>query len=144
MHNFGMDASMLSLLIAVIIAGVLVFIMISFNQKRTHKFDTEEYQYLWLKIENMLDKNNPLSFNAVAIESDKLLDKAICEMGINGKTMGERLKKIGNKFSAINSVWYAHKLRNQIAHEPNFQLKYEQAKNVLKTFKQALKDLGAI
>lgn len=143
-NAFGIDTSLVSLLIALVIVGVLIFLMISFSQKRGHKFDTDEYQYLWMKIENTLDKNNTLSYNLVAIEADKLLDKALCEMGIPGKTMGDRLKRAGGRFSAINSVWYAHKLRNQIAHETGFQLKYEQARNVLKTFKQALKDLGAV
>ena len=79
------------------------------------------------------------------VNADKLLDKALCEMGVPGKTMGERMKKLGNtKFSQTNAVWHAHKLRNQIAHEHNFQLDYNQAKHALSVYKQALKDLGAI
>jgi len=59
--------------------------------------------------------------------------------------MGERLKKIGkDRFSQLNAVWYAHKLRNQIAHEHGFSVDYNQAKHALGTYRQALKDLGAI
>ena len=144
MGGFGFDASTFSLLMAVLIVGVLIFISISFSQIKSHKFDTADYQYLWMRIENTLQRENELSYNTVVVEADKLLDKALCEMGTPGKTMRERIKRVGHKFSALNSVWYAHKLRNQIAHEPGFKLKYEQAKNALKTFKQALKDLGAV
>lgn len=139
-----MNMSLLFLLIAIAIVGVLVFLAVSISQKHGHAFDVEEYQTDWLKIENSLDKANKLSFNASLIEADKLLDKALNEMGVPGKTMGERLKKSSTRFSQLNSVWYAHKLRNQIAHERGFSVEYTQAKHALATYKQALKDLGAI
>lgn len=60
------------------------------------------------------------------------------------KTMGERLKASSTRFTQLNSVWYAHKQRNQIAHEQDFNLEYNQAKHALASFRQALKDLGAI
>jgi hypothetical protein len=83
-------------------------------------------------------------YNAAVIEADKLLDKALMEMGTPGKTMGERMKSAQSKFSSNNSVWYAHKIRNQIAHERNFKIDYNKAVHALKAYRQALKDLGAI
>ena len=75
----------------------------------------------------------------------KLLDKALCEMGVQGRTMGDRLKKIGKeRLTQLNAVWHAHKLRNQIAHESDFHPEYRQAQHALATYRQALKDLGAI
>ena len=60
--------------------------------------------------------------------------------------MGDRLKRLGsmNRLTQLNSVWYAHKIRNQIAHEPDFSVDYNRAKHALATYKQALKDIGAI
>ncbi len=140
-----MDWPVISLVIAVVIVGVLVYLAVLMTQKKGYTFDMMEYQTDFLAIENSLIRDNPLSFNAAVIEADKLLDKALCEMGVSGKTMGERLKNIGDsKFSQLNSVWHAHKLRNQIAHEPRFRLEYMQAKRALASYKQALKDLGAI
>ena len=78
------------------------------------------------------------------IEGDKLLDKAMVEMGISGKTMGDRLKKASGRFTNLNAVWRAHKLRNMIAHESDVEISYKQAFNALAVYKQALKDLGAI
>jgi len=48
------------------------------------------------------------------------------------------------KWSNANNVWTAHKLRNQIAHEPDVRLDYDGARRALTAFKQALKDIGAI
>lgn len=140
-----MPSSTLFLLIAILVVGVLVFIAILLTSKRSHSFDTVEYQTNFLAIENSLLKDNKASYNMSVVNADKLLDKALCEMGIPGKTMGERMKKLGNsKFSQTNAVWHAHKLRNQIAHEHNFELDYNQARHALSIYKQALKDLGAI
>ena len=66
------------------------------------------------------------------------------EMGVSGKTMGDRLKKIGDKFTDMNAVWRAHKLRNALAHESDLEITYKQAATALIIYKQALKDLGAI
>ncbi|MBR1801964.1 hypothetical protein IJ768_01900 [Candidatus Saccharibacteria bacterium] len=136
--------SVVLLIFAIIFIGILVFIAISVTGNKVYEFDREEYQADFLAIENSLTKDNELSFNASVIEADKLLDKALMEMGMPGKTMGERMKAASNKFSSNNSVWYAHKMRNAIAHERNFKIDYNKAAHALKAYRQALKDLGAI
>lgn len=139
-----MNASIVFLAIAVVIVGVFIFVAIQITQNRKHNFDVEKYQTSWLEIENSLIKENKASYNMSVVEADKLLDKALNEMGVPGKTMGDRLKKAGGRFSHLNSVWSAHKQRNAIAHEHGYQLDYNQAKHALAVFRQALKDLGAI
>lgn len=140
-----MDRSLLTFLIGVVIVGILLLVMISLTKKRGPSFNKEDYQVAYLKIENSLKKENEASYAMTIIEGDKLLDKALCEMGIQGRTMGDRLKRVGKeKFTQLNAVWHAHKLRNQIAHESDFHPEYRQAQHALETYKQALKDLGAI
>ena len=132
-------------LVAVLIVGILLFLAISMTKKRAHVFDKENYQIDFLRIENSLQQGNEASYAMAIVEGDKLLDKALCEMGVQGRTMGDRMKKIDReKFSQVNAVWHAHKLRNQIAHEHDFKPEYRQAQHALATYKQALKDLGAI
>lgn len=140
-----MDPSLIIFLIAILIVGVLVFIAVSMTSKHGHVFDKEQYQVDFLSIEQSLQKGNESSYSMAIIEGDKILDRAMMEMGIQGRTMGDRLKRIGkDKFSQVNAVWHAHKLRNQIAHEHDFKPEYRQALHALETYKQALKDLGAI
>ncbi|MBP5634136.1 hypothetical protein J6X09_00355 [Candidatus Saccharibacteria bacterium] len=140
-----MDASLVIFLIAILIVGALVFIAISMTSKRGHAFDKEDYQVDFLRIENSLQRDNESSYAMAIIEGDKILDRALMEMGVQGRTMGDRLKRVGKaKFTQLNAVWHAHKLRNQIAHEHDFKPEYRQAQHALETYKQALKDLGAI
>jgi len=129
---------------AIIIVGALLFFMISVTAHKPRELDREDYQEHWLQIEHALDKSDEKSWGAVIMDADKLLDKAMIELGFMGQTFGERLKRNGTKFSALNSVWYAHKLRNSLAHEHGFKVSYDQSKRALANFKQALQDLGAI
>ncbi len=137
-------SSAVCLVVAIIAVGLLALIAIVLKGNSRHSFDKEEYQTRWLKVENSLKKDDPNSYAVAVMNGDKLLDKAMIEMGIGGKTMGERLKRVDGRLSDVNKVWYAHKIRNQIAHEPDFQLDYTAASRALASFKRALKDLGAI
>lgn len=139
-----MDGGVVTFIIAILIVAVLVFVAILLTGKRGYHFNVEAYQSRFLEIENRLKQDNPASFVATIIDGDKLLDKAMIEMGIPGKTMGDRLKKTGGRFTNLNAVWRAHKLRNAIAHESDLEVSYKQAFNALAIYKQALKDLGAI
>lgn len=139
-----MDGGVVTFVIAILIVAVLIFVAILLTGKRGHHFNMEQYQTRMLEIENGLKQDNPASFIVSIINGDKLLDKALIEMGVPGKTMGDRLKKSGDKFSNLNAVWRAHKLRNTIAHESDLEISYKQAYNALAVYRQALKDLGAI
>ena len=77
------------------------------------------------------------------LEGDKLLDLALSQSGYTG-SLGEKLKKAGGRFTNLNRVWAAHKLRNKIAHEANFSLNKNEVDQALRAFAQALTDLGIL
>lgn len=131
-------------IIAVLIVGVMIFVAMIMTKKRHYRFDVEAYQSKFLTIESELNKHSSATFMKTVIDCDKLLDKAMVEMGIPGKNMGERLKHSKDKFTDINSVWKAHKLRNALAHESDLEITYRQALAALAIYKKALKDIGAI
>jgi transposase len=58
--------------------------------------------------------------------------------------MAERLKSGAQMFSDRNGIWTAHKLRNQIAHETDVKVSYDDARRALAHLKRGLKDIGAI
>jgi transposase len=91
-----------------------------------------------------LKRDEESSYHLCILNADKLLDQAMRERGIKGETMGERMKTIRTVWSNPNGVWTAHKLRNQVAHEPDVRIGYDDARRALSSFKQALKDVGAI
>ena len=139
-----MNVELIVFMVAVLVVGVLLFAVMSVSRKKGIVLDKERYQERWMEVEQALKKEDPMSYGLAVLEADKLLDHAMNEMGVLGNTMGERLKAMNGSFKSANSVWHAHKLRNQIAHEHGFKVNYEQARRALASLKQGLKDLGAV
>lgn len=71
------------------------------------------------------------------LEADKVLDLALTVLGVEG-SMGDKLKTVGPRFSNINAIWQAHKLRNRIAHEPGISITDDEAQRAVKVFKEAV------
>jgi hypothetical protein len=139
-----MNVSLLFFFVAVLIAGTLLFAVISLAKNGHKQLDTEKYRTIWLFIERGLDKTQPSSFQLCVLDADKLLDSALREKGYQGTVMADRMKNAAPMFSNRNGVWSAHKLRNQIAHEPDVRVTYDSSRAALNAFRQALKDVGAI
>lgn len=137
-----MDLVILS--VAILICAVLLFFFIGLTKPEKIHLDKLKYQGDWLKIENSIKKDEPATWHLALINADKLVDNVMRELKISGQTMGERLKNSKDKFSSPNSIWHAHKLRNVIAHESDAQINFDQTRRAMNSFKQALKDLGAI
>lgn len=131
------------LIIILVIAAALFFI-INFTKGGPKFLDQEKYRCAWLKIENALDKSNIDTYHFAILSADKLLDQALKELNVPGETMGDRLKNSKKKFTNINQVWSAHKIRNQIAHEADTKINLLGARRALAIYKKALKELGAI
>ena len=72
-----MDNSLLVLLIAGLVIGILLFVMISLTKKHHTKFDKENYQIDFLRIENSLKRDSEASYSMAIINGDKLLDRAL-------------------------------------------------------------------
>lgn len=137
---------MLILFFAVIlIVGVALFALITaLSKKGKTQLDVTKYRSRWLKIERQVSRDNPTSYQMAILEADKLLDAALKERRVAGSTMGERMKSAQTMWSNANTIWTAHKIRNQIAHETDVQLGYDATRRALAAYKQGLKDLGAI
>ena len=139
-----MNAAIVVALVIVVVIGVALLVIIALTNGRGGLLDQEKYRTAWLKIENGLDKGNIDSYQFAVLSADKLLDQAMRESGIAGDKMSERLKNCKKKFTNVNQVWSAHKIRNQIAHEADTKINERGARRSLAAFKKALRDLGAI
>jgi predicted metalloprotease with PDZ domain len=129
---------------AILIIGGLLFIFISIAKNSPKALDVEKYRSRWLRIETALSRNNEGSHTLCVLNADKLLDQALRDRGIAGKTMAERMKSCQGKWTNGNGLWAAHKVRNRLAHETDATIDYERARQALVAYKQALKDVGAI
>lgn len=139
-----MNTPLVIMIIAVVIIGVVLLVLMSLTRGRGGPLDQQRFRAAWLKIENSLDKNNLATYQFAILNADKLLDQAMKELGVVGESMADRLRSANKKFSNVNTIWSAHKMRNVIAHEPDAKINLMTAKRALATFKKALKELGAI
>ncbi len=139
-----MDGSIIFFFVAVLIIGAILFAVISLTKRGGSPLNVDKYRVKWLAIEQQLKRDEVSSYHLTVLNADKLLDQALRDRGYRGQTMGERMKTAKDKWSSRDNVWSAHKLRNQIAHESDVRVTYDDARGALSGFKQALKDLGAI
>jgi len=141
-----MDSSISAIffIAAIFVFGAILYAVISLTRRGPTSLDVEKYRSRWMTIEHALKNDEPMTYQMTVLNADTLLDQALKEKGVQGATMGERMKQMQNKWSNANNVWSAHKLRNQIAHEPDVKLSYDASRRALASFKQALKDVGAI
>jgi len=129
---------------AILIFAGILFILISFTRSSPRTIDLDKYRSRWMNIETRLKRDDENTFTICILEADKLLDQALRDRGIAGKTMAERMKQCQGKWTNGNGVWAAHKLRNRIAHETDVKVDYERTRQALTAYKQGLKDMGAI
>ena len=130
-------------LVAAIIFGILILILVSrLGRRFVQPLNRRYFEARWDELLGRV--KTPEGMILAVIDADKLLDEALKKRGYKGKTMGERLVAAQRALSNNDGVWYAHKLRNRLVHEPNVRLRRSEAKNALAGIKQGLQDLGAL
>ncbi len=150
-----MNLSLISFLVAMVVITLLITALLKQKArptKRVYSAGTDDYaqegrfnsglvQSRWAEITAM-QNSGPSGLKSALMDADKLLDYTMIGKGFTGDTMGERLKMGGDKFSDINAVWAAHKLRNEIAHQVEHDLVPSQVKEAVNNLGRAIKDLG--
>jgi len=131
-------------LAGVLIVGGLLFTVITMRKGSVHQLDVDKFRSRWMSIETQLKRDEITTYHLGIINADKLVDQALIDRGYGGKTMAERLKNAQAAWTNANGLWAAHKLRNRLAHEPDAKVSIDEARRAIISFKQALKDVGAI
>ena len=80
------------------------------------------------------------------LAADILLDQALRHRAVSGQTLGERLKSATTILSTnvLNRAWSAHKIRNRIAHELNYQPSVSESQQSINDFKATIRELGLL
>jgi len=142
-------------IIAIILLVVLVSCIFILNRKKvernnfknTEPLDKKFIQSKWMEIEETFKLGSPSNAKVSIMEADKLIDYVLKSKGVRGDNFGERLKNSKAKFTNYadyDNLWFAHKVRNNIAHEANHELNSSEAKRAVEYFKKALIALGAL
>lgn len=79
------------------------------------------------------------------IEADKLVDTVLKKAGIKGGTLGERLRGAKDLVprDVYSNMWEAHKVRNQIVHDDDFNINNIDQDLVIWRMKKFLTEIGA-
>ncbi len=131
-----------TLLTIAFIAAVLLIIFALVGKRIPKPLNKNYFTKEWRYLQAMCSSKD--TWPLAIINADKLLDTALKKRSFSGKTMGERMVSAQKKFSNIDGVWYAHKLRNRLVHEQDINLREKDVKEALVGIRQALKDLGAL
>lgn len=109
--------------------------------------DRQTVRDSWLKIEEQASFGKPSNYRSAVIDADKLVDFVLRRIYPADEAMGERLKsakpKFINYYEIYDGLWFAHKVRNEIVHNVNFELPSVEVRSILDKFKAGLDRLGA-
>lgn len=99
----------------------------------------------WRGIMNRLEKKSDSEYKLAVIDADMILADIIDKLGFSGKSLGEQLDQITDvTLPSLAKVREAHAVRNDIVHDPDYKLGLDQAREVLKIYEDAFKELEAL
>lgn len=102
-------------------------------------------QSRWEEITRHVDSEQESEWKFAIIEADKLVNDLLKQAGYPGDTMGERLMSIEKgQLLSLEGLWEAHKIRNKLAHDTNYFLRYAEARRAINLYADTLKELGII
>ncbi|MCL5794885.1 MAG: hypothetical protein M1338_00795 [Patescibacteria group bacterium] len=136
-----------------LLKAITFLILLPFKKKRGTeyrntpvKINTNVLHHQWQDIESLIKLGGPSRLKQALIESDKLLDLALKNLMVGGNTMGERLKNAQNNFDWVTyqSLWSAHKLRNEIVHENNREILAPEISSAIENIKNGLRELNIL
>ncbi len=129
----------------------IIFRLAALNRKKIIENLTErvvpskDYTEQFERVMKFIDSDNPSDWKLAIIEADTILDSLVARMNYPGDNLGERLRAIEpSDFLTLNQAWEAHKMRNKIAHEPNFGLNKREARATIELYKQVFQEFDYI
>lgn len=102
----------------------------------------------WTALVEKLERQpEPRDYKLAIIEADALVDTVLQERGYSGETMADRMRAIrpGDLATVgIEELWAAHKVRNDIAHNPQRIVSSREGQETLRRYKHVLEELHAL
>ncbi len=151
---FTLFASFLSaVLIYGIIHSIIKIVQIRKEEKEETDAKIEKAQLgetnlssdRWTKVLALVESDNPSDWKFAVLEADVLLEEEITQLGFEGGSFAEKLKKISREdLASVDDIWEAHRARNLIAHKgSDFVLTKRQARSVVSLFGKALREINS-
>ncbi len=110
------------------------------NQPTEHKKNAQ-----WEKIQTWLISQNPSDWVQAIIEADKMLDELLNLLGYGGSSLGDKLIAVEvGQIKNLDEAWEAHKFRNRIAHEKNFQVTEHDVKKIIYLYEKVFREFDYV
>lgn len=95
------------------------------------------------EINKKLTRESVSDWKIAVIEADKVFDKTLEKKGYVGESVGEKLKEMvpADLPDVYEEVWEAHKIRNKIVHEPDYDITQGEARKLIGIYERAIKKL---
>jgi len=95
----------------------------------------------WQKVQAMLNSSNESDWKQAVIEMDTMLLDVLTGLGYQGDGVGEKLKRVQpGELKALQDAWDAHKVRNDIAHVPGYQLDHHAALQTMHQYRKVFEE----
>ncbi|PIV10498.1 MAG: hypothetical protein COS49_00240 [Candidatus Portnoybacteria bacterium CG03_land_8_20_14_0_80_41_10] len=156
-QKFIFTLKIISLIISALLLAAVILLIIRLRKQLKKSFELiaesisapglpkKKMVKRWESVLANLGREDENSYKLAVIEADKIFDDILKKIGYQGEDMGERLKQLTPAQTAnLDEVWQAHKLRNQIVHEPDSKLTRAQAQRAVEIYQRALEDLEAV
>src|SRR6185369_16606004 len=93
------------------------------------------YDARWQEVKKHLHSTNQAEWKFAVVEADKLADDVLKAAGLPGESMGDRLMSIEpGQMKHLDGLWRAHKIRNLLVHDANFELRRATALEAIQGF----------
>ncbi|OGZ02791.1 MAG: hypothetical protein A2430_00240 [Candidatus Liptonbacteria bacterium RIFOXYC1_FULL_36_8] len=145
-----------SILVSLFFLGMIVFMMVKLNvigEKVTEivnlvsvsTIDRKRVLKAWKQILNKIATQNKSDIKIALIEADKIMDEILKVSGFRGDSMAERLEQITPaQLSNIERIWRAHKLRNRLVHETDYEMTESEARIAIDAYHKAFQEFGLL
>lgn len=114
--------------------------------KKKKTFDKISNFKKWLEIEQLLNSGDLIHAEQAVVRADKFFDNILKAISTENGTFADRLRTCEKKFSVnvYQGIWDAHKLRNKISHDVEYQPMINDCKIAVNKFRHGLENIGAI
>ncbi len=115
------------------------------SEPETTVFNFESYGKHWGEIWKKAFSAPPQSLTLAIVAADNLVGDALRDLGLEGEHIADRLEKLNpREVKTLNSLWRAHRVRNDLVHTTGFEIKESEATEILNIYESFLKELGAL
>jgi len=124
----------------ILVFGLALLFLVS-RRKNVIEIDRAKVKRKWQELKELEEQGR---YKEAIMEADKLFDFVLKGMNITGATMGERLIKAERLLSNYHDIWEAHKVRNKLVHEVDFNVDSSKTEAALKAFGKGIRQLKAM